>query len=217
MHELVFAHDSNRYITSVEVADAIHSADNIPGNEHSPLPLIADDDSLSEWSVVGDGVMTPTTSDSDWSIIGRNVLTPDHSDNASEWSITSEDLVHISSNTFPSATNLELSSYSAQSQELRCYMCRPDRKPFRNIRAYQAHMNSAAHAPKIFHCPLSFMPQVNQEGPAKVKYFSTLGGLTQHMESGRCDGGLEVYSKAISFVEEQLKLLGFSDFMLLKN
>ncbi|PQE24715.1 zinc finger protein [Rutstroemia sp. NJR-2017a WRK4] len=217
MHELVFAHDSNRYITSVEAADTIHSANNIPGNAPSPLPPVADDDSLSEWSEVGGAILTPTTSESDWSLIGRNVLTPTHSDNASQWSTISEDLVHISSNTFPFATNLETSSHSAQSQGLRCHLCRPYRKPFGNIKAYQAHMSSAAHAPKIFHCPLSFMPQVNPEGPAKVKYFSTLAGLTQHMESGRCEGGLEVYGKAISFVEEQLKLLGFSDFRLLKN
>ncbi|PQE04350.1 zinc finger protein [Rutstroemia sp. NJR-2017a BBW] len=130
MHELVFAHDSNRYITSIEAADTIHSANNIPGNAPSPLPPAADDDSLSEWSEVGGAILTPTTSESDWSLIGRNVLTPTHSDNASQWSTMSEDLVHISSNTFPSATNLETSSHSAQPQGLRCHLCRPDRKPF---------------------------------------------------------------------------------------
>jgi hypothetical protein len=217
IRELVFAHDTNRYVTSVEAADTIYCADNLPGNEPAPLPLLTDDGSVSEWSVVGGGLLTPTTSESDWSIIGRNALTPAPSDDASEWSVVGEDLIRTSSNTFPSDTNLEISSYNAQSQELRCYMCDPNRKPFRNIRAYQAHMSSAAHVPKIFHCPLSFMPQANQEGQAKIRYFSTLGGLTQHMESGRCDGGLELYSKAISFVEAQMKLLGLGDFKLLAN
>jgi hypothetical protein len=85
------------------------------------------------------------------------------------------------------------------------------------MRAFQAHLNSAAHAPKIFHCPLSFMPKVKPEDLSRTRRFSTLGGLTQHLESGRCEGGIELYSKAISFVQEQLKRLGFSDLMLLSN
>jgi hypothetical protein len=49
------------------------------------------------------------------------------------------------------------------------------------------------------------MPKAKLEDLLKVKRFSTLGGLTQHMESGRCACGLEMYTKAISFVEEKLK------------
>ncbi|KAM3066217.1 hypothetical protein ACMFMG_012121 [Clarireedia jacksonii] len=217
IHELIFAHDTNRYITSVEVADTIYCAENLPGNEPSPVPLLTDDDSLSEWSVVGGGLLTPTTSDSEWSIIGRNTLTPVHGDHASEGSFINEDRVRISSNTFPSDTNLDISSYSDKLQEQRCYTCGLNRKPFRTVMAYQEHIRSAAHAPKVFHCPFLFMPKVNQKGLAKIRYFSTLGGLMQHMESGRCVGGLKMYSKAIFFVEEQLKSLGFSDFMLLSK
>ena len=61
------------------------------------------------------------------------------------------------------------------------------------------------------------MPKVTPEDPSKIGRFSTLGGLTQHLESGWCEGGLELYSTAISFVEEQMKRLGFGDFMLLLN
>ncbi|KAF8847347.1 hypothetical protein BDZ45DRAFT_755004 [Acephala macrosclerotiorum] len=235
IHQLVFAHDSNRYITSAEVdepirsaehasasqishlSDLVESSDNLPGNISSPPP-VSDDDSLSEWSVVGHGPLTPTTSDSDWSIIGGDASTPAHSDNASEWSFMSEDLVHISSNTSPFDTKLDISSHNGTiSQKWRCHLCGPNRKPFLSVRAYQAHVNSAAHAPKIFHCPLSFMPKLKPEDISKIRRFSSLGGLTQHLESGRCEGGLEIYSKAISFVEEQLKLLGFSGFMLSPN
>ena len=94
------------------------------------------------------------------------------------------------------------------SQERRCHLCGSSQKPFRTVRAYQAHINSAAHAPKIFYSPLDSL---------KSRNFATLGGLTQHMESGRCEGGLEMYSKAIAFVEEQLKFLVFSSFMLLSS
>lgn len=59
------------------------------------------------------------------------------------------------------------------------------------------------------------MPDVKPEDLLKRRSFSTLGGLTQHLESGRCSGGVEIYMKAITFVEEQLDLLGFSGIRLL--
>lgn len=194
------------------------SSDNRPEVQSPSLPPVSNDDSLSEWSAVGRGPLTLTTSDSGWSIIDGDVLTPTYSDNASEWSFVSEDLLHVSSNAFPFDTKLDISSHKGTIfQERRCHLCGPNRKPFRSVRAYQAHVNSAAHAPKIFHCPLSLMPKVRPLDLSKARSFSTLGGLTQHLESGRCEGGLEMYSKAITFVEEQLKLLGFSGFMLLSN
>jgi hypothetical protein len=195
------------------------SSENPPKDQSTPLPLASDDDdSLSEWSAVGRGPLTLTTSGSDWSIIGEAVLTPTYSDNGSEWSFVSEDLVHVSSNAFPFDTDLDASSHKGTiSQERRCQLCEPNRKPFRSVRAYQAHVNSAAHAPKIFHCPLSFIPKIKPLNLSKTRSFSTVGGLTQHLESGKCEGGLEMYSKAIAFVEEQLKLLGFSGLMLLSN
>jgi len=239
IHHLVLAHDSNRYITSVEAVEAIRSAEHtsasqishlsdlvessseyLPGSKSPLLPLFSDDDNTSEWSVVGhgDGQLTFTPSDSDWTIIGGDALTPAHSDNASEWSFMSEDLAHMLSHTSPIDTKLDISSHNGTvSQKRRCHLCGPNRRPFLSLRAYQAHVNSAAHAPKIFHCPLSLMPKVKLEDITKIRRFSTLGGLTQHLESGRCEGRLELYSKAISFVEEQLKLLGFSGFMLLSN
>ncbi|RAL67795.1 hypothetical protein DID88_008522 [Monilinia fructigena] len=232
MHLLVFAHDPNRYITSVEAVKSIRSSniqtshlsdlvepssENPSKDQFIPLsPVSDDDDSLSEWSAIDRGPLTPTTSDSDWSIIGEAVLTPTHSNNASEWSFVSGD--HVSSNTFPVDTDRDASSHiSTISQARHCQLCEPNRKPFRSVRAYQAHVNSAAHAPKIFHCPLSLIPKVKALDLSKTRSFSTLGGLTQHLESGKCEGGFEMYHKAITFVEEQLKLLGFSGLKLLPN
>ncbi|THV54909.1 hypothetical protein BGAL_0017g00020 [Botrytis galanthina] len=236
MHLLVFAHDPNRYITSVEAVKSIQSSEHISANQTShlsdsvealaenpstdqftPLPLVFDDDdSFSEWSAVSRGPLTPTNNDSDWSIIGETILTPTYSDNPSEWSFISED--HVSSIAFPFDANRDATSHRrAISQERHCQLCKPNRKPFRSVRAYQAHVNSAAHASKIFHCPLSLIPKVKALDLSKTKSFSTLGGLTQHLESGKCEGGFEMYRKAITFVEEQLKLLGFSGLKLLSN
>ncbi|KAB8297613.1 hypothetical protein EYC80_001421 [Monilinia laxa] len=236
IHLLVFAHDPNRYITSVEAVKSIRSSKHISVNQTSQfldlvepssenpskdqfiqLSLVSDDDdSLSEWSAANSGPLTPTTDDSDWSIIGEAVLTPTHSNNTSEWSFVSED--HVSSNAFPVDADRDTSSHiSTITQERHCQLCEPNRKPFRSVRAYQAHVNSAAHAPKIFHCPLSLVPKVKALDLSKTRSFSTLGGLTQHLESGKCEGGLEMYRKAITFVEEQLELLGLSGLKLLSN
>ncbi len=194
------------------------STDKLSGKNSLVPPPVADDDNLSEWSVVGDGQLTPTTSNSDWSIIGSNILTPVYSDTASQRSFSSEELVHISSNKLTYDKKLDISPHGATKfQKIRCQLCRPNRKPFHSVESYHRHLNSAAHAPKIFHCPLSLMPNVKPEDLLKIRRFSTLGGLTSHLEAGGCQGGLELYRKAISFVEEQLKCLGFGDLMLLSN
>ncbi|KAF7894702.1 uncharacterized protein EAF01_010152 [Botrytis porri] len=236
MHLLISIYNPNRYITSIEVIKSIYSSEHISANQTShltdlvkpssenpfenqftPLPLVSDDnDSFNKWSAIGCGPLTPTTNDSDWSIISEAILTPTHSNNASEWLFMSKD--HISSSAFPVDTNRDASSHlSTISQEQHCQLYGPNRKSFRSVRAYQAHVNSAAHAPKIFHCPLSLIPKVKALDLSKTRSFSTLDGLTQHLKSGKCKGRFEIYCKAITFVEEQLKLLGFSGFKLLPN
>jgi hypothetical protein len=79
-------------------------------------------------------------------------------------------------------------------------------------------MASAAHAPKIFHCPLEFVLDASlSDPPKKKKHFSTLSGLTQHLESGACQGGVTTFKKAVKYVEEQLKVLGFGGAKLLPD
>lgn len=210
--------EANNQSQTSHLSDLVEPpAENPSTDQFTPLPLVFDDDdSFSEWSAVSRGPLTPTNNDSDWSIIGETVLTPTYSDNPSEWSFVSED--NISSIAFPLDTNRNATSHKRTiSQNWHCQLCEPNRKPFRSVKAYQAHVNSAAHAPKIFHCPLSLIPKVKALDLSKTKSFSTLGGLTQHLESGKCEGGFEMYRKAITFVEEQLKLLGFSGLKLLSN
>ena len=51
------------------------------------------------------------------------------------------------------------------------------------------------------------MPQLSPTDMRKgKKHFSTLSGLTEHLESGACQGGVVTFRKAIKYVEEQLKV-----------
>lgn len=101
---------------------------------------------------------------------------------------------------------------------LRCPLCPPTRKVFHSVTAMQAHMASSAHSPRIFHCPLGIFPSVKGKGAeATMKTFSTLSGLTQHIESGACRGGNRVLKEAIAMVEGKLRELGFGNVKLLKE
>jgi len=180
-------------------------------------PLSIDEDTTSEWSIINGVPLSPTISeaDSEWSLVRGAPLMPDIGNDGSEWSFISENLVTTPSNISASNINHATSfSRAASPYNLRCPLCPPNRKPFGSARAFQAHTASAAHVPKIFHCPLSLMPNVTPEDLLKRRSFSTLGGLTQHLESGSCSGGVEMYRKAIEFVEEQLEYLGFSGIRL---
>jgi hypothetical protein len=192
-----------------------------PGNASPQLPVVEEDDNISEWSADGGALLTPTSTNSAWTAIsgglltptntssgrttiGGGAMTPIYSDNASRISFTSNGLAAVWS-----------SAPAQRGNELRCYLCKPERKSFGSVKALHSHIMSAVHAPKIFHCPFAFMPKVQPRDLATIRRFSTLGGLTQHLESGRCEGGLEIYGKAIAFVEEQLKKFGFGDLKLL--
>jgi hypothetical protein len=82
--------------------------------------------------------------------------------------------------------------------------------------AFRAHMNSAAHAPRIFHCPLIFLRgDALSKASRKMKYFKTLGGLAQHLETGARQGGLETFKRAVVYLEERLEALGLGHVKLL--
>ena len=99
--------------------------------------------------------------------------------------------------------------------KMKCPLC-PARKAFRTLDALRNHLSSPAHAPKRFHCPSSFVlsrDATNVSSP--MKYFSTLSGLTQHLESGACEGGKATFLKTVVYVEERLNQLGLGDLRLL--
>lgn len=140
--------------------------------------------------------------------------TPDISDTTSEWSIvTSSSLSGVQealeewSFVEDTAENSIISlPIQTKKNHLRCPLC-PSRV-FKNKSALQSHMASPAHSPKIYHCPLNLDGMKKQS--TAHKHFSTLGGLTQHLESGACVGGKKALDTAVAFLENRLKQLGFS-------
>ena len=101
------------------------------------------------------------------------------------------------------------------SAAMKCPLC-PKRKAFRSFRALEDHLTSPMHAPKIFHCPTALAPVPADESKA-LKHFSTLSGLTQHLESGACNGGEATLQRAVRHVEQSLKQMGIKDLRLLNR
>ncbi|KAI4232182.1 MAG: hypothetical protein L6R40_007497 [Gallowayella cf. fulva] len=103
-----------------------------------------------------------------------------------------------------------------QAGKLSCPLCPVDSKGFRTIQALHNHLSSPAHAPKVFHCPVDLIAPAKKGKQTKelIKEFSTLSGLTQHVESGAC-GGSKALKGAMGFVQERLKDLGFQSVRLL--
>ncbi|KAF2198994.1 hypothetical protein GQ43DRAFT_421233 [Delitschia confertaspora ATCC 74209] len=100
--------------------------------------------------------------------------------------------------------------------ELKCSLCPPKRKPFAKAKDLEQHLNSAAHCAKIYHCPSSIFSATNvQKQHVKERQFSTLSGLTQHMENGACNGDKKAFVSSIGIIQRQLKLMGFEGIPLL--
>ncbi|MCJ1316267.1 hypothetical protein MMC15_001588 [Xylographa vitiligo] len=90
-------------------------------------------------------------------------------------------------------------------------------RKFHTLGALQDHMTSPTHAPKIFHCPLSFTAPLLDEAKATkaTKLFSTLSGLTQHLESGACIGGGGMWRSVMKYVEDRARQNGWEGLRLL--
>lgn len=88
-------------------------------------------------------------------------------------------------------------------------------RKFSNPQSLRTHIYSPAHSPKIYHCPLPLVPS-HLRGNGKLKNFSTLSGLAQHLESGACKGGRNTFRKAMGLVNGRLRELGFADMRLIR-
>lgn len=96
-----------------------------------------------------------------------------------------------------------------------CPLCPLTRPPFTNRCSLEQHLASPVHAPSLFHCPLSLVHASLADLVKEPKSFKTLSGLSQHLESGACGGGKATMKRAIRYVEEKLRLMGFGSVALL--
>lgn len=208
LNELVDAHDQNYHITSMNqelsVTDPTvfvnHDSrsclnGSLACSRHSSIfpqgdLLTPNDDTASEWSFVN-GVSLSLSS-SEWSFMDGIPLpaSPSTSDYRS---------IHI-----------------IPLNDLRCNLLPPTRPEFCTEVVLQAYMASAAYAPKLFHRLLAFTVE-NGDMTKGMKYFSTLSGLAQHLESGACQGGRATLIRGIRYLEERLESLGFSELVLLEE
>ncbi len=116
-----------------------------------------------------------------------------------------------------SRSSRRLSDSLSPAIRLLCPLCPIDRKPFKSLEAMSNHLSSPAHLPKVFHCPLSFAGYEDETKVSQLmKYFSTLSGLMQHLESGACQGGNTTFRKTVEYIEHNLGKMGLRRLRLLK-
>jgi hypothetical protein len=73
----------------------------------------------------------------------------------------------------------------------------------------QQHLDSPAHARKIYHCPTDFVRTLGIKSTHHGRSFKTLSSMVTHLESGKCAGGFQTFREAMEFVEGHLAGLGF--------
>ncbi|OSS53224.1 hypothetical protein B5807_01854 [Epicoccum nigrum] len=102
--------------------------------------------------------------------------------------------------------------------ELRCPLCPRQHRAFATVQALQQHMISPAHSDKVYHCPSNLLPIASSRAgtnQGKRRQFTTLSGLTQHLESGACYGGKQTFLHCVEFVQRHLEQQGLGRMRLL--
>ncbi|MCJ1469089.1 hypothetical protein MMC07_007722 [Pseudocyphellaria aurata] len=208
LNELVQTNDVDRVISAgPREKDLISSA---PQNPESDSDSDSDD-GVPIYTPVSSGSLTPILKPK-----VHDMLNTLFSDNTSRDSLLSGLLTPRSSVDLPDGALISTVS------SLFCPLCPPTQKAFVDTRALEMHLASPKHAPKAFHCPtnLFLSPVAGKKGKSAAavsKQFSTLSGLTQHLESGACKGGKAGLKAAVELLEKRLSEMGFKHQGLLKK
>ncbi len=143
----------------------------------SSILLEDDTESAGSWELIR------TPSSASLSSLGDGCMTPD-SGSLSDWAL----LV-------------------SQTHSRRCPFCPPGRRPFRDARALQYHIQSAAHCEPFLYCPVTIAGSENGNS-GLLRVFTTVGGLAQHLESGACVGGTATFCKVVKHLEMRFREFG---------
>ncbi|KAG9250613.1 uncharacterized protein F5Z01DRAFT_753450 [Emericellopsis atlantica] len=96
----------------------------------------------------------------------------------------------------------------SQSGTQRCPFCPSERLPFASELALQHHLQSAAHSQPFVFCPSPLGSKRMRSKHQSVRSFNTISGLVQHLESGKCSGGIATFWEAMSYLETRIEILG---------
>ncbi|KAI9899710.1 hypothetical protein N3K66_006171 [Trichothecium roseum] len=181
LNDLVLTHDTDRLIT--------RASD--PTNEllHNISSLSIESDVSSD-DEDEPGIMTPTSDG------GASLPLPSDSDVLT-----------------PSRGSISIDSWEdlvARSSDMRCPFCPPERGPFCNETALQQHLQSPAHAERLFFCPTAFLGSLGNKGGSLRNTFTTVSGLSQHLESGACKGGSTTFKKVVAYLEVRLRAVNIN-------
>lgn len=204
LNRLVQRNDTDRLISSgVEEHDPLaelhHQLDSLTIASH---PIRTPDSSKESTPI-----MTPVTDDDDSGVMLSPYL-----------GMMSPILSPLDIAAHHALVSLEDQNSTQKANGLSCPLCPARSKPFKTLNALHMHLNSSRHAPKVFHCPSSIFPPTKRKGAHRgsIKHFSSLSGLTMHIESGACRGGKATLQKAIELLEQRLHDMGFEHLHLLK-
>ncbi len=193
IHALVQAFDEDGVVHDRAALSSPQVSPSIPSTPGSAPSITLDD-----WAVESD-------TESEWSL-----LTPSSTENITlevleQWSLLE------SSQTIPSSTT---TPSGLQVSKLRCPFCPTTKRPFATSLALQQHMASPTHSARLYHCPRALFTN-GKEPQKQEKYFATMSGLAQHLESGACTGGKATYKCCISIVQGCLERCGLGGAKLL--
>ncbi|KAK6502062.1 hypothetical protein TWF481_009875 [Arthrobotrys musiformis] len=174
--------------------DHYGAAAEVSDDTESDADSVMDNVSLSSW-----GVLTPRSGGSgeSFEMIANEGVSLDNFDIIS---LASDDA-------FSEATPGSLGSSILISEPTNPKQCQICSKTFRTIKDLQQHIESPVHAPKIYHCQLSFILGLEPKKP--IKQFKTLGGLVSHIENGTCRGGNMAFDMALGMLGKLAEELGF--------
>ena len=108
-------------------------------------------------------------------------------------------------------STVDVATFDSVKNAWPCNICS---RSFRKKGSLLDHLNSPAHAPKIFRCPAALLG-LSETKPTLA--FKTLSGMAQHIESGACTGGKEALSRIVSIFESKIKAVVGSGVKLLRN
>ncbi|KAK3702492.1 hypothetical protein LTR37_014854 [Vermiconidia calcicola] len=129
----------------------------------------------------------------------------------SEWDYIHNAHVSPSTATSVAESSTATITYDTINKAWPCTICN---KTFKTKGRLLMHLHSPAHAPKLFHCPPAAVLGISGGKPERK--FKTLSGLAQHVETGACNGGMELLKKVAGIFEQRVKMATGSDVKLLR-